>query len=215
MADDRRAGAIARATAETSVELTIDLDGGAVEIATSIDFLDHMLEAFAKHSGCGLFVRASGDGMDNHHVIEDVGIALGKAISDALGEKRGIVRFGSAMVPLDEALIAASIDISGRPFLNFRVSFLRENLAAMPTEMIGEFFRALTDNAKDHAASGPDERARRASRLRGIVQSVRACIRDGQSAYRRDERSIDQRRARVTPSCWRSSITAAATSVRS
>lgn len=148
MADDRRAGAIARATAETSVELTIDLDGGAVEIATSIDFLDHMLEAFAKHSGCGLFVRASGDGMDNHHVIEDVGIALGKAISDALGEKRGIVRFGSAMVPLDEALIAASIDISGRPFLNFRVSFLRENLGAMPTEMIGEFFRALTDNAK-------------------------------------------------------------------
>lgn len=146
--NQRRAGAIARTTTETSVELTIDLDGGPVEVSTSIDFLDHMLAAFAKHSGCGLFVRATGDGMDNHHVIEDVGIALGKAISDALGEKRGIARFGSMMVPLDEALIAASVDISGRPYLNFRVSFLREDLGQLPTEMIGEFFRALTDNAK-------------------------------------------------------------------
>lgn len=145
---ERRAGAIARTTTETSVELTIDLDGGPVEVSTSVDFLDHMLAAFAKHAGCGLFVRASGDGMDNHHVIEDVGIALGKAISDALGEKRGIVRFGSIMVPLDEALIAASVDISGRPYLNFRVTFLRDDLGQFPTEMIGEFFRALTDNAK-------------------------------------------------------------------
>lgn len=144
----RRAGAIARTTTETSVELTIDLDGGPVEISTSIDFLDHMLHAFAKHSGCGLFVRASGDGMDNHHVIEDVGIALGKAISDALGDKRGIARFGSIMVPLDEALVSAAIDVSGRPYLNFRVSFLRDDLGQMPTEMIGEFFRAVTDNAK-------------------------------------------------------------------
>jgi imidazoleglycerol-phosphate dehydratase len=143
-----RTGAITRTTSETSIELTIDLDGGPIEVSTSIDFLDHMLEAFAKHSGCGLFVRASGDGMDNHHVIEDVGIALGKAIAQALGEKRGITRFGSAMVPLDEALIAAALDISGRPYLNFRVSFLREDLGQMPTEMIGEFFRALTDQAK-------------------------------------------------------------------
>lgn len=148
MTQDRRTGAIARSTTETSIELTVDLDGGPVEVSTSIDFLDHMLEAFAKHSACGLFVRASGDGMDNHHVIEDVGIALGKAICDALGDKRGIARFGSAMVPLDEALIAAAVDISGRPFLNFRVTFLRDDLGQMPTEMIGEFFRAVTDNAK-------------------------------------------------------------------
>jgi imidazoleglycerol-phosphate dehydratase len=144
----RRAGAIARATTETSVEVTIDLDGGPVEVSTPVDFLDHMLEAFAKHGGCGLFVHASGDGMDNHHVIEDVGIALGKAIAEALGEKRGITRFGSIMVPLDEALISAAIDISGRPYLNFQVTFLREDLGQMPTEMIGEFFRAVTDNAK-------------------------------------------------------------------
>ena len=148
MAAGSRVGAVSRATNETSIELAIDLDGGPVAIATSVDFLDHMLEAFAKHSGCGLRIAASGDGMDNHHAIEDVGIALGKAIHIALGEKRGIERFGSVMVPLDEALIAASVDISGRPYLNFQVEFLREDLGAMPTEMIGEFFRAVTDNAK-------------------------------------------------------------------
>lgn len=145
---ERRAGAIARTTTETSIEVSIDLDAGPIEVSTPVDFLDHMLQAFAKHSGCGLTVRASGDGMDNHHVIEDVGIALGKAIAQALGEKRGIARFGSIMVPLDEALVAASVDISGRPYLNFRVSFLREDLGQMPAEMIGEFFRAVTDNAK-------------------------------------------------------------------
>ncbi len=143
-----RVGAVSSATSETTIELAIDLDGGAVEVASSVDFLDHMLTAFAKHSGCGLRVSASGDGMDNHHLIEDVGIALGKAIHQALGEKRGIERFGSVMVPLDEALIAASVDISGRPYLNFQVQFLREDLGALPTEMIGEFFRAVTDNAK-------------------------------------------------------------------
>src|SRR5581483_1739495 len=100
----------------------------------------HMVTAFAKHSGCGLKIRARGDGMDNHHIIEDVGIALGKAMYDALGDKRGVVRFGSIMVPLDEALVAASVDLSGRPYLNFRVSFLREELGEMPTEMVGEFF---------------------------------------------------------------------------
>ena len=143
-----RRGAVSRTTGETAIDLAIDLDGGKIEISTSVDFLDHMLHAFAKHSGCGLTIRASGDGMDNHHVIEDVGIALGKAIHDALGEKRGIARFGSIMLPLDEALIAASVDISGRSFLNFRVAFLREDLGDLPTEMIGEFFRAVSDNAK-------------------------------------------------------------------
>jgi len=107
-----------------------------------------MLEAFAKHSGCALQLVGRGDGLDNHHLIEDVGIALGKAIHDALGEKRGIARFGSIMLPLDEALIAASVDISGRPYLNFRVAFLRDDLGDLPSEMIGEFFRAVTDNAK-------------------------------------------------------------------
>jgi imidazoleglycerol-phosphate dehydratase len=145
---ERRRGAVSRSTKETTIELNVDLDGGDSQIDTSIDFLDHMLEAFAKHSGCALTVRAKGDGKDNHHVIEDVGISLGKAIHDALAQKRGIARFGSAMVPLDDALIAAAVDISGRSYLNFRVTFARQDLGQMPTEMIGEFFRAVTDNAK-------------------------------------------------------------------
>jgi len=144
---DRRA-VISRATDETKIELSLDLDGGPVEIATGVEFFDHMLHAFAKHADCGLKIRASGDGMDNHHLIEDVGIALGKAIHEALGDKRGIERFGSIMLPLDEALIAASVDISGRPTLVFRVTFLRDDLGTMPTEMVGEFFRAVADNAR-------------------------------------------------------------------
>lgn len=143
-----RRSIVSRRTSETSIELSLNLEGGEIDVATSVDFLDHMLTAFAKHSRCGLTIRATGDGMDNHHLIEDVGIALGKAMHEALGDKRGVARFGSTMVPLDEALVAASVDLSGRPFLSFRVTFLREELGKMPTEMVGEFFRAVTDNAR-------------------------------------------------------------------
>lgn len=125
------------------------LDGGPIEIDTDVKFLDHMLEAFAKHSGCALQLVARGDGLDNHHLIEDVGIALGKAIYEALGDKRGIARYGSMMVPLDDALVAGSIDLSGRSYLNFSVSFEGvENLGDFKTEMIREFFRAVVDNGK-------------------------------------------------------------------
>jgi imidazoleglycerol-phosphate dehydratase len=114
-----------------------------------VKFLDHMLDAFAKHSATGLQLVARGDGLDHHHLIEDVGIALGKAMYDALGEKRGIARYGSMMVPLDDALIACSIDLSGRSYLNFDVSFDGvENLGDFKTEMIREFFRAVVDNGK-------------------------------------------------------------------
>ncbi len=128
--------------------MRLDLDGGPIDVESDVKFLDHMLNAFAKHSGCGLFVRASGDGMDHHHLVEDVGIALGRAIDQALGEKRGIVRFGSMMVPLDDALVAGSIDLSGRSYLNFKVTFAVENLGDLKTEMIREFFRAVVDNGR-------------------------------------------------------------------
>lgn len=129
--------------------MRLSLDGGPIAVDTDVSFLNHMLDAFAKHSGCGLTITARGDAMDHHHVIEDVGIALGKAIYDALGEKRGIARFGSVMVPLDDALIAASIDLSGRAYLNFNVKFTGvENLGDLKTEMIREFFRAVTDNGR-------------------------------------------------------------------
>ena len=109
-----------------------------------------MLDAFARHSGCALQLVGRGDGLDNHHLIEDVGIAFGRAIAEALGDKRGIARFGSMLVPLDDALVAdRSVDLSGRSYLNFDVRFDGvENLGDLKTEMIREFFRAVTDNGR-------------------------------------------------------------------
>jgi imidazoleglycerol phosphate dehydratase HisB len=147
MREPRRA-TVERNTKETQITLRLDLEGGAVEIDTGVKFFDHMLATLAKHSGLGLVVIARGDGMDNHHLIEDVGIALGRAIADALGDKRGIARFGSMIVPLDDALVAGSVDLSGRSYLNFSVRFTCEDLGDMKTEMIPEFFRALTDNGR-------------------------------------------------------------------
>jgi len=128
--------------------LRLSLDGGPIDISTDVKFLDHMLDAFAKHSGCGLSLIARGDGMDHHHVIEDVGIALGKAMYEALGDKSGIARFGSMMVPLDDALIACAVDLSGRPYLNFQVDFTPPMLGDLPTEMIGHFFRSVVDSGR-------------------------------------------------------------------
>ncbi len=149
----RRASQLERRTKETDITLSLDLDGGPIEVDTSVKFLDHMLDAFAKHSGCGLKVSARGDGLDHHHVVEDVGIVLGKAIAEALGEKRGLSRFGSMMIPLDDALIAASVDLWGRWDLNFNVEFTVEDLGDLKTELIGEFFRAVVDNGKCTAES--------------------------------------------------------------
>ncbi len=143
-----RHATISRETKETKIELELDLDGGAIAIATDVKFLDHMLEAFAKHSGCGLVLRASGDGMDNHHLIEDVGIALGTAIREALGDKRGIARFGSLAVPLDDALVLGSVDLSGRAWLNFTVEFGVENLGDLKTELVSHFFHSLSENGR-------------------------------------------------------------------
>ena len=143
-----RHATVARTTKETSLELALDLDGGAIDIATDVTFLNHMLEAFAKHSGCGLTLRARGDGMDHHHVVEDVGIALGSALYDALGDKRGIARFGSMAVPLDDALVLGSVDLSGRAWLNFTVAFGMQRLGDLDTELISHFFHSVSENGR-------------------------------------------------------------------
>jgi imidazoleglycerol phosphate dehydratase HisB len=143
-----RRASVVRETKETSIELALDIDGGPSAISTDVKFLDHMLDAFAKHSGCGLSVRAHGDGMDHHHLIEDVGIALGTALRDALGERRGLARFGSVAVPLDDALVLASVDLSGRAWLNFTVRFGVENLGDLKTELISHFFHSVSDNGR-------------------------------------------------------------------
>jgi len=144
-----RIATLSRRTSETDITLTLDLDGsGQADIATGIGFLDHMLTAFARHGLFDLTVRAKGDlHIDFHHTTEDVGIVLGQAVAQALDEKRGITRFGQALVPMDEALAEAVVDISGRPFLVWNVTFERPKIGKMDTELFEEFFRALATNA--------------------------------------------------------------------
>ncbi len=143
-----RTAHVVRETRETRVELRLALDGGAVSIATGVDFFDHMLGAFATHGGLGFELTARGDGMDHHHVIEDVGITLGRAIDEALGDKRGIVRFGSIAIPLDDALVQCAVDLSGRPYLNYDVPLSVPALGALPTELVPHFFRSVVDHGK-------------------------------------------------------------------
>ncbi|WP_428492945.1 imidazoleglycerol-phosphate dehydratase HisB [Rhodopila sp.] len=144
-----RIATIERNTSETQISVTVNLDGtGLADIATGIGFLDHMLTALARHGLFDLNIRAAGDlQIDFHHTTEDVGIVLGAALARALGDKRGIRRFGHALVPMDETLAEATVDISGRPFLAWNVAFDRPKIGEMDTELFEEFFRALAFNA--------------------------------------------------------------------
>ncbi len=137
-----------RITKETDIKLSLQLDGGDVEINTGIGFLDHMINTLAVHGGFGLVLDADGDlNVDAHHTTEDVGIVLGKAFSEALGDKSGIVRYGSAFVPMDEALGFCAVDISGRPFLVLNAEFTNERVGSFDTCLVEEFMRAFAFNA--------------------------------------------------------------------
>ena len=143
-----RAAKIERRTKETDICVELHLDGAAVEIDTGIGFFDHMLHAFAFYAGIGLTVRAKGDlQVDGHHTVEDVGIAIGEALKGALGEKAGIRRFASAYVPMDEALLFAALDISGRPFLVFDAPMPQARCGEYDTCLSVEFMRALANHA--------------------------------------------------------------------
>ena len=135
-----------RKTKETDITLSLELDGSGVsEIDTGIGFFDHMLEGFARHGFFDLSVKAEGDLIvDCHHTIEDTGIVLGTAIKEALGDKAGIRRYGSMILPMDETLVLCGIDLSGRPYLNFDGEFTAERLGDMDTEMAREFFYAVS-----------------------------------------------------------------------
>ena len=144
-----RRAEISRETSETAITVALGLDGeGRADIATGIGFLDHMLTALARHGLFDLTVRAKGDlHIDFHHTTEDVGIVIGQCLRQALGDKRGIRRYGAATIPMDEALAEAAVDISGRPFLAWSVTFAQPKIGEMDTEFFEEFFRALAFNA--------------------------------------------------------------------
>ena len=144
-----RSATITRQTRETRIEVGLDLDGtGVYDVSTGIGFLDHMLEQLSRHSLIDLTVRALGDlHIDFHHTTEDTGIAIGEAVAKALGDRRGIGRYGSAMIPMDETLTRVALDISGRPYLIWRVDFSRHKLGEMDTELFKEWFQAFAQSS--------------------------------------------------------------------
>jgi imidazoleglycerol-phosphate dehydratase len=144
-----RKAKIIRKTTETDIQLQIDLDNAAAgKIDTSIPFLDHMLDLFARHGFFKLTIMSKGDTqIDDHHLVEDLGICLGMAVKDALGKKIGISRYGTASVPMDECLCRVDMDISGRPYLVYKVKFERRKIGGFDPALVKEFFKAFTDNS--------------------------------------------------------------------
>lgn len=145
-----RESKILRVTGETSVEIALNIDGtGACQISTGVGFLDHMLTLFARHGGFDLTVKCTGDTyVDYHHSVEDIGIALGEAFFNALGDKRGIVRYGDITLPMDDALILSAVDLSGRAYYVPAVEIGKEKVGDFDTELVDEFFYAFAQNAK-------------------------------------------------------------------
>jgi imidazoleglycerol-phosphate dehydratase len=146
---EARRAKVTRRTKETAITASVDLDGkGAYEIATGVGFLDHMIEQLARHSLIDITLKADGDlHIDQHHTTEDSGIVLGQAVAKALGDKKGIARYGSAYLPMDETLTRVALDVSGRPFLVWKVDFTRSKIGEMDTELFREWFQAFAQHA--------------------------------------------------------------------
>ncbi len=143
-----RKGAVARKTKETSIEVELELDGtGVSDISTGVGFFDHMLDQLARHSLIDMTVRAEGDRhIDDHHTVEDDGIALGQALAQALGDKQGLTRYADCLLAMDETLTRVALDVSGRPFLVFRTEFTTEKIGEFDTQLVREFFQAFAGN---------------------------------------------------------------------
>lgn len=144
-----RTASIKRRTGETSIELTLNLDGtGQAHVETGVGFFDHMLTLLAKHALFDLSVRAEGDlEVDQHHTVEDVGICLGKALAQALGDKKGITRYGSKTIPMEETLVTSAVDLSGRMWFVFQIKFPTEKIGNFDTELVETFWQAVAANA--------------------------------------------------------------------
>jgi len=189
-----RTATVARRTSETEIAVSVDLDGnGTRRIATGVGFFDHMLDQLSRHSLVDMTVEAKGDlHIDDHHTVEDVGIALGQALSKALGERRGIVRYASIDLPMDETLTRAAIDVSGRPFLVWDVKFTAPKIGTFDTELVREFFQALAQHAGItlHVANvyGVNSHHIAESAFKAVARVLRAAL------------EIDPRQANAVPS---------------
>jgi imidazoleglycerol-phosphate dehydratase len=175
-----RTASIQRSTTETRIALTLNLDGsGTTAVSTGLGFFDHMLTHIGKHGRIDLTITAEGDlHVDEHHLIEDVGLAFGQATREALGEKRGIERFGVGFVTMDEALARTVIDLSGRPYLVFNAGFSREMINGFPTEMAREFFQAVANEAKMNLHVGLLYGGNAHHQLEAIFKSFGRALRD-------------------------------------
>jgi imidazoleglycerol-phosphate dehydratase len=189
-----RRATVKRATTETQIEATVNLDGtGVYDVQTGIGFLDHMMEQLSRHSLIDIHLRAKGDlHIDFHHTTEDVGIALGEAVSKALGDRKGIVRYGEATIPMDETLTRVALDASNRPYLIWKVNFTRPKLGDMDTELFKEWFQAFAQNAglTLHVENlyGENNHHIVESSFKALARSLRASI------------AIDPRKADAIPS---------------
>lgn len=182
-----RTAEVTRRTRETDVDLTLNLDGsGRTELSTGVGFFDHMLDALSRFAQVDLIVRCDGDlEVDAHHTVEDVGICLGRAIRDALGDRAGIRRVGSAYMPMDEALAFAAIDVSGRPYLAYQATFAAAMVGKMDTQLAEEFFRAVAVNAGLTVHLKVLEGRNDHHKLEALFKAFGLALRD---AARRDER---------------------------
>jgi imidazoleglycerol-phosphate dehydratase len=189
-----RKATISRVTKETQIAVAINLDGtGEYEISTGIGFLDHMLEQLSRHSLIDIKVKATGDlHIDGHHTTEDTGIALGEAVAKALGDRRGITRYGDALIPMDETLTRVALDISGRPYLVWRAAFTQPKLGDLDTEMVKEFFAAFAGSAgltlHIETLYGVNNHHIAESCFKGLARALRTAV------------SIDPRKADAVPS---------------
>ena len=189
-----RKATIARKTKETDIEVSINIDGnGIYDVQTGIGFLDHMLEQLSRHSLMDLMVRAKGDlHIDNHHTTEDTGIAIGEAINKAMSDRRGIVRYSSVTIPMDETLTRVSIDVSNRPYLVWKVNFSKPKLGEMDTELFKEWFQAFSQAAGItlHIENlyGDNSHHKVESCFKGLARSLRSAL------------EIDPRNKNIIPS---------------
>ena len=189
-----RKATVKRTTKEAAVEVSINLDGeGRSSIATGIGFLDHMIDLLARHSRIDMEIKAKGDlHIDHHHTTEDVGIALGQAMKQAFGDMKGITRYADVHLPMDEALTRVALDISGRPFLVFKVDFVRDKVGPFDTELVQEWFQAFAINAAVtlHVATlyGTNDHHIAESCFKGLARALRAAV------------AVDPRTAHEVPS---------------